>query len=194
MLKDVLKAVLRVFAGTIFILALAATIGIPAGKRGPAAAQPGDEPRGWTFRALRGTISHPRMYPDGRRPLLQGEENLDLGRTSANVGADGPNRRSRRTRDPAPRQRVAFPLQATGPATSVGGFRSSIPCPPLGRRCSCLRFGSHLTMRPARLGVRMDSLLLSCRTLSFPIACRFIPAHRLSHRFATPPGSSALPW
>jgi hypothetical protein len=46
MLKDVLKAVLRVLAGTIFILALAATIGIPAGKRGPAAAQPGDEPRG----------------------------------------------------------------------------------------------------------------------------------------------------
>jgi len=28
----------------------------------------------------------------------------------------------------------------------------------------------------------MDSLLLSCRTLSFPIACRFIPAHRLSHQ------------
>jgi hypothetical protein len=46
MLKDVLKAVLRVLAGTIFLLALAATIGIPAGKRGPAAAQPGDEPRG----------------------------------------------------------------------------------------------------------------------------------------------------
>ena len=150
MLKDVLKAVLRVFAGTIFILALAATIGIPAGKRGPAAAQPGDEPRGWTFRALRGTISHPRMYPDGRRPLLQGEENLDLGRTSANVGADGPNRRSRRTRDPAPRQRVAFPLQATGPATSVDGFPSSIPCPPLGRRCSCLRFGPHRNDAPRK--------------------------------------------
>jgi hypothetical protein len=32
-----LKAVLRVLAGTILILALAATIGIPAGKRGPAA-------------------------------------------------------------------------------------------------------------------------------------------------------------
>ena len=46
MLKDVLKSVLRVLAGTILILALAATIGIPAGKRGPAAAQPGDEPRG----------------------------------------------------------------------------------------------------------------------------------------------------
>ncbi|MEK7408790.1 MAG: hypothetical protein AAB225_27305, partial [Acidobacteriota bacterium] len=45
MLEGVLKAVLRVLAGTIFILALAATIGIPAGKRGPAAAQPGDEPR-----------------------------------------------------------------------------------------------------------------------------------------------------
>jgi len=53
MLKDVLKAVLRVFAGTIFILALAATIGIPAGKRGPAAAaQPGDEPRGLDLQGL----------------------------------------------------------------------------------------------------------------------------------------------
>src|ERR1019366_1856024 len=41
--------------------------------------------------------------------------------------------------------------------------------------------GRTLTMRPARLGVRMDSLLLSCRTLSFPIACRFIPALRLPH-------------
>lgn len=46
MLRGVLESVLRVLAGTIFILALAATIGIPAGKRGPAAAQPGDEPRG----------------------------------------------------------------------------------------------------------------------------------------------------
>ncbi|HXB74409.1 MAG TPA: cytochrome c [Candidatus Acidoferrales bacterium] len=27
----------------------------------------------------------------------------------------------------------------------------------------------------------MDSLLLSCRTLSFLIACRFIPAHKLFH-------------
>jgi len=46
MVKDILKAVLRVLAGTIFLLALAATIGIPAGTRGPAAAQPGGEPRG----------------------------------------------------------------------------------------------------------------------------------------------------
>ena len=45
MLKGVLKTVLRVLAGTIFVLALAATIGIPAGKRGPAAAQPGGESR-----------------------------------------------------------------------------------------------------------------------------------------------------
>jgi hypothetical protein len=45
MLKDILKSVLRVLAGTLLILALAATVGIPAGKRGPAAAQPGDEPR-----------------------------------------------------------------------------------------------------------------------------------------------------
>jgi hypothetical protein len=50
--KGVLKAVLRVFAGTIFILALAATIGIPAGKRGPAAAQPGDEPSGLDLQGL----------------------------------------------------------------------------------------------------------------------------------------------
>jgi hypothetical protein len=44
MLKDVLNTALRVLALTIIILALAATIGIPAGKRGPAAAQPRDEP------------------------------------------------------------------------------------------------------------------------------------------------------
>ena len=52
MLKDVLKAVLRVLAGTVFILVLAATIGIPASKRGPAAAQPGDEPRGLELQGL----------------------------------------------------------------------------------------------------------------------------------------------
>lgn len=46
MLEGALQAVLRVMAGTAIMLALAATIGIPAGKRGPAAAQVGDEPRG----------------------------------------------------------------------------------------------------------------------------------------------------
>jgi hypothetical protein len=35
--KEVLKAVLRILAGTVLILALAATVGIPAGRRGPAA-------------------------------------------------------------------------------------------------------------------------------------------------------------
>ena len=52
MLKDVLKAVLRVLAGTVVILALAASVGIPTGKRGPAAAQPGDEPGGLDLQGL----------------------------------------------------------------------------------------------------------------------------------------------
>jgi len=60
-----------------------------------------------------------------------------------------------------------LPLQTTVSATSVRGS--------LTRRCPFLRFGAHLTMRNARPGVRMDSLLLSCRTLSFLIACRLIP-------------------
>jgi hypothetical protein len=33
------------------------------------------------------------MYLDGRRPLLKGEENLDLGRTSVSAGVDGSNPR-----------------------------------------------------------------------------------------------------
>ena len=70
-----------------------------------------------------------------------------------------------------------LPLQATGSATSVCSFRSSIPCPSL----PLSMLGPHLAMRSATLGVRMDSLLLSCRTLSFLIACRFIPALGLSH-------------
>ena len=44
-------------------------------------------------------------------------------------------------------------------------------------RCPCLRFGRHLAMPPARLRAKMESLLLSCRTLSFPATCRFSPAH-----------------
>ena len=42
--------------------------------------------------------------------------------------------------------------------------------------CLCLRFNLHLTMNAARLEVRMESLLLSCRALSSPTTCRFIPA------------------
>src|ERR1019366_5532778 len=83
----------------------------------------------------------------------------------------------RPARDLAPRRRVAFPFRRQGRRPQFVVFEAQYPA----RRCPCLRFGPHLTMRPARFGVRMDSLLLSCRTLSFPIACRFIPAHRLSH-------------
>src|SRR6266404_5970999 len=44
-------------------------------------------------------------------------------------------------------------------------------------RCPCLRFNCNLAAAAARLRVRMDSLLLSCRALSSPTTCRFIPAH-----------------
>ncbi len=41
-----LFAMLRVLGGTLFFLVMAATVGIPAGKRGPAAAEPRVEPVG----------------------------------------------------------------------------------------------------------------------------------------------------
>ena len=47
----------------------------------------------------------------------------------------------------------------------------------LAHPCPCLRFKRHLAMPPARLRAKMESLLLSCRTLSFPATCRFSPAH-----------------
>ena len=53
-------------------------------------------------------------------------------------------------------------------------------------RYPCLRFNQHLAMLAARLGAKMDSLLLSCRTLSFPTTCRFIPAHYLQSHFPFP--------
>src|ERR1019366_8891461 len=37
-------------------------------------------------------------------------------------------------------------------------------------------------MLTARLGAKMDSLLLSCTTLSFATTCRFIPAHPVIRR------------
>src|SRR5215469_216681 len=52
-------------------------------------------------------------------------------------------------------------------------FRSSITPP---TDASGLRFKRYLAMTPARLEVRMDSLLLSCRALASPTTCRFIPA------------------
>jgi hypothetical protein len=71
MLKAILKAVLRVLAGTILILALAATIGIPAGKRGPAAAQPGDEPRGLDLQGLAQDHLAPADVPQWLPPAAQ---------------------------------------------------------------------------------------------------------------------------
>jgi hypothetical protein len=52
-------------------------------------------------------------------------------------------------------------------------FRSSIPSPPI----PCLRFAVGLTTNDAKLGARMDRLLLSGETLSFSTSCRFNPAH-----------------
>src|SRR6266478_5179551 len=74
-----------------------------------------------------------------------------------------------------------LPLQTTGSATSVRGFGSSIPCPSL--PLSTLRNRTFLKKFGAFRKTRGQdgSLLLSCRTLSFLIACRFIPALRLSH-------------
>jgi len=63
MLKGVLKAVLRVLAGTIFVLALAATVGIPSSKRGPAAAEPGGEPRGLDLQGLAQDYLAPAEVP-----------------------------------------------------------------------------------------------------------------------------------
>jgi hypothetical protein len=79
------------------------------------------------------------------------------------------------------------------------GFRSRITLPPMlpsrhsqgaghpnvrfsklhhpAHQCLCLRFASRLATAHARLEVRMESLLLSCRALASPTTCRFIPAH-----------------
>ncbi len=72
MLKGVLEAVLRVLAGTLFVLALAATIGIPEGRSGPSAAQPGDDGAG-PSPACAGLFRAYGCTPNGRRPLVKGE-------------------------------------------------------------------------------------------------------------------------
>ena len=70
-------------------------------------------------------------------------------------------------------------------------FRSSIPCPPMPSA-----YASAAASRPPPQDSRSGgSLLLSCRTLSFPTACRFIPAlgypamaphcHGFGHGFLT---------
>src|ERR1700681_940243 len=70
--------------------------------------------------------------------------------------------------------RFAFlPLRTeSAPCSSV--FRSSIARP---TDTPDLRFNQPLAMLTARLGAKMDSLLLSCTTLSFATTCRFNPAH-----------------
>src|SRR5208337_2262306 len=81
-------------------------------------------------------------------------------------------RRVRRaTREFTPPADVAFPQTEQGRHANLR-FRSSLPCP----RCLCLRFACRLTTTGARLEVRMESLFLSCRALSSPAICRFIPA------------------
>ena len=75
--------------------------------------------------------------------------------------------------------RFAFlPLETeSAPCSSV--FRSSIARP---TDTPDLRFDQHLAMLTARLRAKMDSLLLSCTTLSFATTCRFIPAHPVIRR------------
>src|ERR1700761_1026809 len=68
---------------------------------------------------------------------------------------------------------VAFPLCEQG-RHAVRQFSGLIPP---ARRCLYLRFTARLAAYCVRLKVRIESLLLSCRALSSPTTCRFIPAH-----------------
>src|ERR1035437_6013164 len=76
-------------------------------------------------------------------------------------------------RDITPPAGVAFPLPEKG-RRPVLSFRSSIAQP---TDASVYASTCCLTAARARLEVRMESLLLSCRALSSPTTCRFIPAH-----------------
>jgi len=49
-------------------------------------------------------------------------------------------------------------------------------------RCLYLRFARRLATTGARLEVKMESLLLSCRDLSSPTTCRLIPAYSVPPR------------
>src|SRR5712664_4974535 len=44
-------------------------------------------------------------------------------------------------------------------------------------RCPCLRFGRHLAVSPARLRAKMESLFLSCGTLSRWLGIRHFLGH-----------------
>ena len=66
---------------------------------------------------------------------------------------------------------VAFPLtEKVGTRLQIFGAQ----CP--ARQYLCLRFAVALADNCVRLEARMESLLLSCRALSSPTMCRFIPA------------------
>ena len=67
----------------------------------------------------------------------------------------------------------AFPFRQQGrhPQTSFSELD------PPAHRSLCLRFARYLTITNAKLEARMVSLFLSCRALSSPTICRFIPAH-----------------
>jgi hypothetical protein len=58
---------------------------------------------------------------------------------------------------------------STGSASLIQRF-SKLDSP--AHRYPCLRFDGHLAAPPARLGAKMESLLLSRRTLAFPATCR----------------------
>jgi hypothetical protein len=75
---------------------------------------------------------------------------------------------------------VAFPCNGSGRHLHLN-FRSSIPGPPVPL------FTLRRPPRDYRRKTRGQggSLLLSCRTLSFPTTCRFIPAHPLLFRVST---------
>ena len=68
---------------------------------------------------------------------------------------------------------VAFPFRQQGrhPKSSFSELN------PPAHRFLCLRFHRYLTIATAKLEARMVSLFLSCRALSSPTVCRFIPAH-----------------
>ena len=68
---------------------------------------------------------------------------------------------------------MAFPFRPQGrhPKSSFSELN------PPAHRSLCLRFHRYLTIATAKLEARMVSLFLSCRALSSPTICRFIPAH-----------------
>ena len=65
-----------------------------------------------------------------------------------------------------------LPFQATRSASQISFSELYHPA----HRSLGLRFADYLTMPHAKLEARMVSLFLSCRALSSPTVCRFIPA------------------